>query len=203
MMCAPWPKALGVGKRLAILLAVLLAVGLGGFALIRLAGAGATEFRVEGPVLHMSGPVSGAAADRLQRLLEENPSLSVLALGDMPGADSVMWATGMGRLIRAAGLETRAEGVVVNDALLLFLGGATREIAGGQLVLQSDAMQRRAGVAVDSSFAAQAEREKFIAAMLGSAAFASAMAQTRAQRDSYVLTADDMLRHGLLGSAQQ
>jgi hypothetical protein len=145
----------------------------------------------------MSGPVSGAAADRLQRLLEENPNLTVLALGDMPGADSVMWVTGMGRLIRAAGLETRAEGVIVNDALLLFLGGATRQIAGGQLILHSDAIQRRAGVAVDSSFSAQAEREKFMTALLGSDEFARFMAETRGSRDTYELSAADIARFGL------
>lgn len=79
-----------MGRRFGILAAILLAVGLGGFALIRLAGAGATEFRLDGQVLHMSGPVTGAAADRLQRFLEDTPGLTVLALGDMPGADSVM-----------------------------------------------------------------------------------------------------------------
>lgn len=192
-----------MGKRLGIIAAVLLAFGLGGFALVRLAGAGATEFRVEGPVLHMSGPVSGAAADRLQRLLEENPGLSVLALGDMPGADSVMWATGMGRLIRAAGLETRAEGVIVNDALLLYLGGAERQVTGGQLVLHSDMVQRRAGVAVDSSFSAQAEREKFMIALLGSDDFARFMAEMRGSRDTHVLSAADIARFGLQTQAQQ
>ncbi len=192
-----------MAKRLGIIAAVLLAVGLGGFALIRLAGAGATEFRLEGQVLHMSGPVSGAAADRLQRFLEENPNLAVLALGDMPGADSVMWAAGMGRLVRAAGLETRADGVVVNDAILLFLGGVTRQVAGGALVLHSDAMQRRAGVATDSSLSAQADREKFATAMLGEDGFAQFMAQMRASRDRHALTADDKARFSLTTQAQQ
>ena len=65
-------------------------LSLGGAALVQLAGSGATAFRLEGQVLHLSGPVNGAAADRLQRMMEENPQITVIALGDMPGADDVV-----------------------------------------------------------------------------------------------------------------
>jgi hypothetical protein len=191
-----------MAKRLGIITTVVLALGLGTFGLIRLAGAGATEFRLEGDVLHIAGPLSGAAADRLQRFLEENPGLAVVALGDMPGADDVVWAAGMGRLIRSAELATRAEGQVVNDAILLYLGGATRQIAGGALVLHSDAIQRQRGVAVDASVAAEADRQRFVAAMLGDAAFADFMAQTRAARDIYEMSAEDIARFGLQTQAQ-
>jgi hypothetical protein len=187
-------------KRLAVAIAVILALGAGGFALVRMMDAGATAFRVEGPVLHMSGPISGAAADRLDRLLEENPAVTVLALGDIPGADDVNWVTGMGRLIRGAGLETRVEGTVVNDAIFLFLGGTTRSIAQGQLVLQSDTLQGQLGVAVDESTAAEADRLRFVEAMLGEAGFSEFMAETRASRDQYVLTGDDIARFGLVTS---
>jgi hypothetical protein len=185
-------------RKLGIALAVVVAFGAGGFALVRMMDAGATEFRVEGDALHISGPVSGAASDRLERLLDENPGIAAVALGDIPGADDVAWVTGMGRMIRAAGLETRATGIVVNDGLFLFLGGASRSVAqGGALVLHSDAVQRQAGVAADVSSAAEADRVRFVEAMLGDAGFAAFMAETRASRDSYELTGDDLARFGL------
>ncbi|WP_416915668.1 MAG: hypothetical protein ACMUJJ_01240 [Roseicyclus sp.] len=184
-------------KRLGLALGVVLALGAGGVVLVRMMDTGATAFRVEGSVLHMSGPVSGAAADRLDRLLEENTGLTVLALGDIPGADDVNWVTGMGRLIRSAGLETRVEGQVVNDAIFLFLGGATRSMAGGALVLQSDAAQRQAGVAVDQSTAAEGDRLRYVEAVLGAPDFADFMSETRASGAQYILTEADIARFGL------
>jgi len=184
-------------RRLALALAVVAAMAGGGFALVRMMDAGATAFRVEGEVLHISGPVSGAAADRLQRLLEEHPGVRVVALGDSPGADDVAWVTGMGRMIRGAGLATRLEGRVANDAIFLFLGGTPRSVASGTLALHSDAVQREMGIAVDDSTAAEADRIRFVEAMLGDAGFADFMAETRAVRDNYELTADDLVRFGL------
>jgi hypothetical protein len=184
-------------KKLLIALLSLAAMGAGGAALIRLAGAGATEFRVAGDVLHISGPISGAASDRLERMLDQTPGLVTVALGDIPGADDVAWVTGMGRMIRAEGLTTRAEGRVVNDAIFLFLGGVDRVMAGGALVLQGDAAQRQAGVGVDVSAAASADRERFVAAMLGDTGFATFMAETRAAGASYVLSDEDVMRYGL------
>ncbi len=72
-------------RTLGIALAVVVAFGAGGFALVRMMDAGATAFRVEGDVLHISGPVSGAASDRLERLLDEHTGIAVVALGDIPG----------------------------------------------------------------------------------------------------------------------
>lgn len=189
-------------RKLGIALAVVAAFGAGGFGLVRMMDAGATEFRVEGAVLHVAGPISGAAADRMQRLFEENPGLEVVALGDVAGADDVVWAAGMGRLIRSAGLETQVVGAVVNDAILLYLGGETRSVTGGALVLKSDAVQRQGGVAVDASVAAEADRQRFVAAMLGDGSFADFMAQTRAGREIYELTAEDIARFGLQTQAQ-
>lgn len=184
-------------KRLAMALAVIVALGAGGFGLVRMMDTGATVFRVEGEVLHVSGPISGAAADRMDRLLEENPGVLVLALGDIPGADDVNWVTGMGRLIRNEGLETRLEGTVVNDAVFLFLGGVERRIGGGRLILLGDDLQRRAGVAVDASTAAEGDRVRFVEAALGGPDFASFMAETRAAGGSYTLTVEDIARFGL------
>ena len=122
-----------MGRRLAIIGAVVLAFVLGGAALVQLAGSGATAFRLEGQVLHLSGPVNGAAADRLQRMMEENPQITVIALGDMPGADDVVWAAQMGGLIRAAGVAHADSGCRRQRCDLAFLGRG-RAQAGGRHV---------------------------------------------------------------------
>jgi hypothetical protein len=88
-------------------------------------------------------------------------------------------------------------GPVVNDGIFLFLGGTVRSVDGGSLILQSDAVQRQAGVATDASVAADADRQGFVAAMLGGAEFADFMTETRATQDTYVLTGDDIARFGL------
>jgi hypothetical protein len=185
-------------RRLAIVLGVVVALGAGGFALIRLAESGATEFRVEGNTLVIAGPVSGAATERLERLLEQTPGLSRVVLGDMPGTDDLTWLLGMGSLIRAYGLETVAEGALINDAVLLFVAGERRVMAGGALVLQSDAVARSEGHPVDRRPATVAERVRYAERMLGDAAFAGFFEETRASRDQHVLSEAELERFGLL-----
>lgn len=185
-------------RRLLILLGVIVALGAGGAALIRLAESGATEFAVEGDSLRISGPVSGAATERLERLLEQTPGLERVVLGDMPGTDDLTWLLGMGLLIRSHGLETVVEGRVINDAVLLFVAGERRALAGGALVLQSDAVARREGHPVDRRPATVAERLRYAERMLGDGAFAGFYEEMRATRDHHVLSEAELERFGLL-----
>jgi hypothetical protein len=155
-----------VARRLLIAGGVVAALLLGGAGLIRLAGAGATEFAVEGEVLRISGPVTGAATDRFERLLEQNPQLETVVLGDMPGTDDVGWLVSIGYLLRGAGLDTRVEGKVYNDAILIFAAGVRREIAGGSLSLVPPAVAAERGWPFDRRPVAQAERRAYLGAML-------------------------------------
>jgi hypothetical protein len=186
-------------RRLAILLGVVVALGAGGAALIGLAERGATEFRVEGGTLTISGAVSGAATERLERLLEQTPALERVVLGDLPGTDDLSWLAGMGYLIRRAGLATVAEGEIVNDAILLFAAGSPRVMGGGRLVLRSDAMARRLGHPVDRTPSTQAERVRYLQQMLGDDAWAGFAADIRASREEHVMTDAELRRFGLLG----
>lgn len=187
-----------MAKHLGMIVAIVLAVIAGGYGLIRFAGAGATVFQLEGAVLHISGPISGAASDRLQRFLEENDEIALVSLGDIPGADDVGWAAGMGRVIRASGVDTQAAGPIVNDAILIYLGGVERRVAdAGTFVFQSDALQQTTGIAVDQSPAAQSDRERLVTTMLGNPDFAAFMAEMRASTDFYILTEDDIAAFGL------
>ncbi|MBF9060026.1 hypothetical protein HKCCSP123_12615 [Rhodobacterales bacterium HKCCSP123] len=184
-------------RRLAILLGVLVALGLSGAALIRLAESGATEFRVEGETLVIAGLVSGAATERLERLMAQTCLTRVL-LGDMPGTDDLTWFLGMGLLIRSHGLETVAEGVLINYAILLFAAGERRVLAGGELVLHSDALARAQGHPVDRRPATVAERARYAERMLDDAGFAAFFEETRATRDRHALSEAELERFGLL-----
>ena len=59
-------------------------------------------------------------------------------------------------------------------------------------------MQRRMGVGVDGSIAADADRQRLVTTMLGDVQFADFMRQIRATREEYQLTDADMARFGLL-----
>ena len=60
-------------------------------------------------------------------MLDENLTLEVVVLGDIPGADDAGWLIQMSNFIRERGLATRAEGDLNNDAILLFLAGVERD----------------------------------------------------------------------------
>lgn len=184
-------------RGLLIAVAVLIALGLGGAALIRFAGGGATEFRVTGDEMHIRGPITGASSERFERLLEEAEGLEVVVLGDIPGADDAGWLIQMATFIRRAGLATRAEGDLNNDAILLFLAGVERDHVAGDLTITGADVARRQGWTFDASPAGRTERASFATSMLDSADFATFMQERRALGGTYVLDADDIIRFGL------
>jgi len=185
-------------RRLLIFAAILVAMLAGGGALIRFAGAGATEFRVTGPEMFIAGPISGAAADRIERLLDEHPELEAVVLGDIPGADDTGWLVQMGYLIRGRGLATRAIGDLNNDAILLFAAGVDREVQGGNLVITGADVARSRGWPYDDSSAARVERGAYARVMLGDAAFVEFAETLRETEDVHIITNHDQLRFGLV-----
>jgi hypothetical protein len=191
-----------MGRRLAIWLAVLLFVGGGTFGLISLAMSGATEFRVEDERrLVIEGPITGASTERVQRILEQNPGLEEVVLGDIPGTSDLNWLLAIGYLFRQNELATRAVGVLHNDGILLLLAGDPRVIDGGRLVLTGDALARRDGLPVDPRPVTLAERQGYVARMLGDAGFADYMVETRARTDRAEIGAEDIARFGLVSAA--
>lgn len=176
---------------------VLLAMVASGAALIQFAGAGATEFRIAGSEMHIRGPITGASSDRFERLLEEAEGLEVVVLGDIPGADDAGWLIQMASFIRGAGLATRVEGDLNNDAILLFLAGVQRDHVSGDMTITGAQDAQRQGWTFDASSAGRTERESFATRMLGSPDFGAFVQERRALGGSYVLSADDIDRFGL------
>jgi len=187
-----------VARRLFVFGAVMAALVLGGWLLIRFAGEGATVFRVDGAELFVEGLLSGASTERIERLLEEHQQLEVVVLGDMPGADDTVWLTQMGYLIRAAGLDTRAEGQIANDAILLFAAGVNRELAGGDLVLSDAATARDRGWPLDTSDVARVVRRDFLGDMVGTPALAEAWDTGLPEGRAWVLSEMELRQFGLL-----
>lgn len=186
------------GRRLLIFAAVLLAMGAGGAGLIRFAGGGATEFRLSGSEMFIRGPITGASSDRFERLLEEADGLQVVVLGDIPGANDTGWLIQMSQFIRNAGLATRVEGDLTNDAILLFLAGVERSHGEGLLTIAGPDVARREGWPFDASPAGQTERHRFASDMVGDGAFADFMRDRLALGGTHTLDLDEMRRFGLV-----
>lgn len=188
-----------MARRLLILAAVILAAVLGGTGLIRFAGTSATEFSVNGSELRMSGVITGAATERFERLIAQNPGLETLVLGDMPGTDDLSWLIAIGIMAEAAGLGTRAEGVVVNDAALLWLAGSARSVEGGTLVFSNVETAAAEGWPFDTRQVAAAERRTAFVNVVGDGhPLLAEIDAARASGQVMALNAEDLAGLGLL-----
>ncbi|WP_199798664.1 alpha/beta hydrolase [Erythrobacter sp. HKB08] len=81
----------------------------------------------------LDGVTNGNSPAYFQAMLRDHPGIEVLEMHDCPGTDDDRGNLALGRLIRAAGLETHvpAGGSVRSGAVEVFLAGATRRIDEG------------------------------------------------------------------------
>lgn len=133
--------------------------------------ASAAQFRVEGERLEVSGQLTLASTERLDRLLEEHGQLTTLVIGPVLAEGDVTALLQKGLLVRGAGLNTEvAEGTDLRgDAVYLFMAGVERRLgAGARLVLTG--WQTPAGPAADLPLdhPAHQERVDYVTRMLGS-----------------------------------
>lgn len=136
--------------------------------------ASAAQFRVDGERLFVSGQLTLASTERLDRLLEEHEGLSTLVLGDIGAESDATSLLQKGLLIRQAGLGTEvAPGVTLSgDAVYLFLAGTSRRLSEGAALRVTD-WQTRVGPAsaLPRDHPAHQERLDHVTRMLGSGAF--------------------------------
>ncbi|GAA5079423.1 hypothetical protein N0B44_22945 [Roseibacterium beibuensis] len=181
-------------------LGLVVAVG-GTAALLVLAMAGATTFRVEdGTRLHVEGKITGASTERVTNLLEQHPGLTEVVLGDIIGTDDANWLLAIGYHFRNAGLTTRAVGTLDNDAILLWLAGVERRIDGGTLRVTDAESARELGLPFDRTPVAAAERRRFSTAILGDEGVALAIEALRAEGGLHLLEPDSALIRPLLAA---
>ncbi|WP_375550241.1 hypothetical protein [Rhodophyticola porphyridii] len=162
--------------------------------LLYFATAGATVFRVEGDRMYMSGPMTGASPERFEMLVEQNPGLRTVVLGDMPGAADITALLQNGYRIRRLGLTTEvAPGArIEGDAVWLVLAGAGRQIGAGAEIVISD----WGGAALAEDDVAHEERRRYVTDMLGGDAFYRATLDAGAE--GRLLTGEDFSRFGLV-----
>ncbi|MCU4653351.1 hypothetical protein N8I71_10935 [Roseibacterium sp. SDUM158016] len=161
-------------RRVFILLGGALVIGAATAGLLWLTTATSARFETDGDRLLVSGQLTLASTERLDRLLEENGDLSTLVLGDIaPGSDATALFQ-KGGLVRAAGLSTEvAPGVTLEgDAVYLFLAGVERRLGGNSGLAVTD-WQTRDGPAsaLPREHPAHAERLDYVRRMLGNEDF--------------------------------
>ncbi len=185
---------------LAYLLAVLVAVGGGGYALIQFASADAAAFRVDGPRLHVSGNLTLLSTERIDILIEENPNLTTVVLGEIDRASDPVALIQKGGLIRSLGLNTAVGPDVAlgGDAVYLFLGGVERRLADGATLVVSD-WQSDVGPAsaLAADHPAHTQRRGHVIAMLGDGAFYDFAIAAAPIGGAYVVTDRDLETFGL------
>ena len=138
-------------------------------ALLYFATAGATQMRVEGDRLYISGPINLATVEGFEGLAEHNESIATVVLGDLPEVDEITHAVLLGYRVRGLRLDTEvAPGAeVAGPAVWLFLGGVERRIGAGARLVVSD----WGGGARAREDAGHEEQRRFVQDMLGGDAF--------------------------------
>ncbi len=136
--------------------------------------ASSAQFQVEGDRLSVSGQLTLASTERLDRLLEEHEGLTTFVVGDVSPESDATSLMQKGLLLRGAGLETEvaADITLVGDAIYLFLAGVERRLATGAALVATD-WQTRVGPAslLPPEHPAHQERLDYVQRMLGSDAF--------------------------------
>lgn len=163
--------------------------------------AGAASFQIDGNRLHVSGMLTLSSTERIDTLVEANPQLTTVVLGEI-GADSDATALlQKGGLLRALGLETEvAPGVTLSGpSIYLFLGGTSRRLGEGAQIEVSD-WQTNVGPAsaLPVDHPAHSERRGHVTRMLGNAAFYDFMLGAAPVGDGYRLSAAEMAELGVV-----
>ncbi|MFW5881881.1 MAG: hypothetical protein ACOCTP_05110, partial [Roseicyclus sp.] len=129
---------------------------------------------VEGTRLEVSGQLTLASTERLDRLLEEHEGLRTLVIGpiSVAGADDVTSLLQKGMLIRGAGLSTLvAPGVTLRgDAAYLAFAGVERRLGeDARLVLTGWDTPQGPAAELPRDHPAHQERLDYVTRMLGAA----------------------------------
>jgi hypothetical protein len=122
----------------------------------------------------VSGQLTLASTERLDRLLEENDGLTTLVLGEIAAESDATALLQKGLVVRGAGLSTEVAGGVAlrGDPVYLFLAGVDRRLGGARTLVVTD-WQTRVGPAslLPRDHPAHQERLDYVRRMLGAEDF--------------------------------
>jgi len=153
------------------------------------------EFAVVNERLLLCGVIHRRTPAAFADVLAENPQLRCVVLQQMQGAGDTGAVLAMGRLLRAAQLDTalQSDSDLHGDAVFLFAaGGQRRMVQGAQIHL---------GGWATPDFARTPEAgltRSYLADMLGQAGFLNFALQASAGGGIHTMTAREIAQHGLL-----
>jgi hypothetical protein len=189
-------------RRAAVVLIAATVIAAGTAGLLWLTTASAARFETDGDRLVVSGRLTLASTERLDRILEENGDLSTLVIGDVETGGDVTSLLQKGALVRRAGLATLvAPGVTLEgDGVYLFLSGIDRQLGEGAALAVAD-WQTPDGPAsaLPPDHPAHAERLDYVTRMLGSGEVYRAMLEA-GRNGTGAMPADELLSLGILTS---
>jgi hypothetical protein len=164
----------------------------------------AAQFRVDGPRLEVTGQLTLASTERLDRLLEEHDGLRTVVIGPITvggtGDGNVTSLLQKGMLIRAAGLSTvvAPDVTLSGDAAYLVFAGVERRLGeGARLVVTGWDTPAGPAAALPQDHPAHQERLDYVTRMLGSAD-AYWFALEAGGAEGHVLSRDEALALGIL-----
>lgn len=187
-------------RRVAIIFAGLVALGGLTAVLLSLIDDGAAEFQVAGDRMVVAGTLTLLSTERIETLAEQHPEITTVTLGEIAPASDPQAMMEKAALIRSLGLNTEvAPGITLPpQALLLFLGGAERELRDGAALTVAD-WQSAVGPAslLPADHPAHQERRNHIDRLLGDAALYEFSLSAAPVGAAYPLSADEIARFGL------
>ena len=160
------------------------------------------RMQVEGQVVRLDGLINSRAYRQFRRLLDANPQVVRVQLGEIEGSSDDEKVVDMGYLIRDRGLATYlgADAEVYSGGVDLFLAGVARTIAKGAVIGVHEWQdgRGRSGRDFPRGSGQHEPTRTYIADMLGSDAFYWFTLQAAPFDEIYVMNRSEMIRFGLI-----
>jgi hypothetical protein len=162
-----------------------------------------TLTRVEGDRLYMAGQITSRTPRNFRATLRAHPELETLVLLQMSGSLDHAAVRDMGRMVRAAGLDTHLTGRsrIHSGAVDLFIAGNRRSMEPGAVI---GVHAWANGYGEGTSYPATARQHRpiaaYVAEMLGSPDFYWFTLQAAPSDGIHEMTGAEIARYGLLNA---
>ncbi|MGC1495112.1 MAG: alpha/beta hydrolase [Sulfitobacter sp.] len=159
------------------------------------------SFEVQGARLLMSGEITSRTPANFEALIAENPQITTIVQGYMPGSLDDEAVVRMGYRVRELGLNTHltAQSEIYSGAVDLFLAGRNRSMQRGAVIgVHSWADGFGEGTQYPRGAPEHRSNADYIADMLGSEAFYWFTLQAAPSDEIHEMTSGEISRFGLL-----
>lgn len=160
------------------------------------------QMRVDGEVLYVDGLINTRALRQFVQILDDNPRLAVVVLGDVEGSIDDEVVAEMGYTLRERGLATRvtSSSEVFSGGVDLFLAGVDRTASPGAVLGVHEWETGFGQSARDYPRGARQHEptRSYIEDMLGSDAFYWFTVEAAAFDEIHVMTRNEMIEYGVI-----